>query len=77
MRSESVPASHQTVLVGLGIGQRLRSRLKLLPAGRRLNVRLLKQILSIVPDANVDGPRQGNVMVFVFQDVDRLGEEVI
>jgi hypothetical protein len=55
----------------------MRRRLEFLPVGGWLQFRLLKKIFPVIPDSNVDGPWQGNIMVVIFQSVDRVGKEVV
>jgi hypothetical protein len=74
MLSQRVAGSDHAVLVTRRFGERLRRCFEFGPVCRRLHIRPLQQILSIVPDPDIDCPRKRHVVIIVFQNIDCIDQ---
>jgi hypothetical protein len=61
----------------VGGGRRLRRGAQFSPVRGRRHAGGGQKILTIIPDADVDAPRQRDIMAIVFQRVDRAGQKII
>jgi hypothetical protein len=77
MRAEGVATCDHSILIRRRLGYGLSGILELIPARRWFDIGSRQQVFSVIPNPDIDGPGQRDVMIVVLQDIDRVRQEIV